>query len=76
MKRKVKIVIGLVLICGFIAITSTQFISPTASIPPFEDDPEDPGNSPGPGLGSIPREDMEFRFIRENIETSTLNWQL
>ena len=75
MKRNVKIAIGLVLILGFIAITSNQLMSPTASFPP-EKDPDDPGNSPGPGLGSIPLDDFEFKFICEDTVLTNINLQL
>ena len=63
MRKSVKIALGLVLICGFIAITSNQILSPVTSYPPYETAPDDPGNTPGPGYTSIPDEDIEFRFI-------------
>ena len=76
MKRNLKIAIGIVLILGFIAITSNQLMSRTTSVPPYEKDPDDPGNSPGPGLGSIPLDDFEFKFICEDTILSNINLQL
>ncbi|MHA1156035.1 MAG: hypothetical protein ACTSQK_07995 [Candidatus Heimdallarchaeota archaeon] len=77
MRNKTKIVISLLLIVGFIAITSNQLISPVVSDPPFDDDPDDPGNSTGPGFfDSIPVVDIDFKFICEDSDFSQNNFQL
>ncbi len=57
MKNKAKIALSLVLIMGFIAITSSQLISPVTSDPPAESGGDDRGNSPGPGLNPEPEVD-------------------
>ena len=73
MRKSVKIAIGIVLVCGFIAITSSHLIAPTNSIPPYDTDPDDPGNSPGPGLGSIPLDDNIFELIEEDSFINNMN---
>ena len=73
MRKSVKIAIGLVLVCGFIAITSSHLITPTSSVLPYERDPDDPGNSPGPGLGSIPTDDNIFELVEEDTLINYIN---
>lgn len=63
MNKSIKIAIGLFLLCGLIAVTSSSFISPTSSFDPTEErDPDDPGNSPGPGFGSLPSVEGSIEF--------------
>jgi len=49
LKAKTKILIGFIAIVSIVAIASVVSINLVNAEEPTDDDPSDPGNSPGPG---------------------------
>ena len=60
MKNRTKVMIGLFLITGIVVLSYMGASKMVIGEEPPDDDPEDPGNARGPGLGSIPPKPMEF----------------
>lgn len=64
MKKSVKILVGLVLILGFLSVTNV--ISPLDNpIDPFGN-PGDPGNGGTPGFSGVGEIDESFSFLKDD----------
>jgi hypothetical protein len=71
MKNRTKLMIGIFLISGLVLLGYMGITNKTEGFPP-EDDPDDPGNGTGPGLGSFePPKDFDF-IINLNLVVNSL----